>query len=223
MDELILRATTFITTHGAWAGPVIGVLAFGESLAIVGLFIPATAMMLAVGGLMGSGVLDPLPIILWAIAGSIGGDWVSYWAGQRIGPSVYRRWPLNRHRAMVARTRLFFRKYGFFAVFLGRFLGPIRATVPLVAGVLEMPKQRFQIANIASAAIWVPLMFTPGYLAAKSIGPAIALSESHLIIAAMAVSTLALAAFLIAPRFLKKARRQRRRQAQAPSPSRQSR
>lgn len=116
----------FVTAHGIWAGPIVGLLSFGESLAIIGLFIPATAVMIAIGGLIGTGVLDPAAIILWAVGGAILGDWISYWMGRRIGPSVYHRWPLNRHRPMVARTRLFFRKYGLTAVFLGRFLGPMR-------------------------------------------------------------------------------------------------
>ena len=71
MDELIPRATDVIAQHGMWAGPIIGLLAFGESLAIVGLFIPATALMIATGGLIGTGVLPPLPVLLCAMGGAI--------------------------------------------------------------------------------------------------------------------------------------------------------
>ena len=138
MEELITRTTEIISEHGAWAGPIVGILAFGESLALVGLFIPATALMIAVGGLLGAGTIDPLPVIACAAIGAILGDWISYRIGRWIGPSIYRRWPLNRHRPTVARARLFFRRYGFVSIFLGRFLGPIRTTIPLVAGVMEM-------------------------------------------------------------------------------------
>jgi membrane protein DedA with SNARE-associated domain len=109
MEEVIAHASAFVQTHGVWAGPVVGVLCFGESLAIVGLFVPATAVMLAIGGLIGADALDAWPIFLWAVLGSILGDWVSYLFGNRIGPRVYRRWPLNRPRPAVARTRRFFR------------------------------------------------------------------------------------------------------------------
>jgi membrane protein DedA with SNARE-associated domain len=64
---------------------------------------------------------------------------------------------------MVARARLFFRRYGFAAVLLSRFLGPMRAVVPLVAGVMEMNSQRFQAANVIAAVIWVPAISAPGY------------------------------------------------------------
>ena len=46
-------------------------------------------------------------------------------------------------------------------IFIGRFFGPLRATVPLAAGIFEMPYWRFQFANWISALIWsaVLLMF----------------------------------------------------------------
>jgi membrane protein DedA with SNARE-associated domain len=73
----------------------------------------------------------------------------------------------------VARARLFFYRYGFFAVLLGRFLGPMRSTVPTVAGVMGMPELRFQAANVLSAIVWVPGLLAPGFLAARSIDAAL--------------------------------------------------
>ena len=213
MEALIVQATTFVTLHGAWAGPLVGILSFGESLAIVGLFIPATAFMLAIGGLVAVGVLDPVTITSWAVVGAILGDWISYWAGRRLGSSIYYRWPLNRHRPIVARTRLFFRKYGMAAVFLGRFLGPIRATVPLVAGVLAMRKRPFQIANIASALLWVPLMFLPGFLVTAGGSPSIRLSETHMMAGAAGIVCFSLIAMFVTSRILGGDRQRRRRKA----------
>lgn len=167
MLEQILH---FISDHALWAGPIAGLLCFGESLAIIGLLIPATSAMLAIGGLVGAGILPPFPLFAWAVAGAILGDWVSYEWGRKIGPSLYRKPPFNRYRRIMARTRLLFRKYGAVGVFLGRFSGPVRATVPLVAGSLGLSRGAFQIANVASGVIWVPLMLGPGYLAAHHWG-----------------------------------------------------
>ena len=211
MDELIPRATAFIAQHGMWAGPIVGVLAFGESLAVVGLFIPATALMIAVGGLIGMGAVEPLWIIGWAIVGACLGDWISYALGRRIGPSIYRRWPLNRHRQMVARARLFFRRYGFLSIFAGRFLGPVRATIPLVAGVMDMQHRRFQIANVTSAILWVPVMFAPGYFAVKTLGSVEQVSEAHLLGMGVLVAALTIGAAAIAARVLGRSDRKRRR------------
>lgn len=219
MEDLITRFGALITQHGAWAGPIVGLLAFGESLALVGLFIPATAVMISVGGLIGTGVLDPAPILFWAAAGAIAGDWVSYAIGRRIGPSIYRRWPLNRHRPMVARARLFFRRYGFISVFAGRFLGPIRATIPLVAGVMEMDRRRFQLANLASAVLWVPVMFGPGYFAARSLGSVENITGLHILGIGVVVLVLTIGATAIAYRLLGKVDRKRSSRAADPTGS----
>lgn len=169
IDDLLAGILALITGNAALAGPVIGLLAFAESLILVGMFVPAVALMMTIGGLVAAGVLDPLPVLFWAIAGSVLGDWISYLLGRWIGPAIYRRWPLCRHRAAVARARLFFRRHGFAAVFLGRFFGPVRATIPLVAGVMQMPHRSFQMANIGSALLWVPALLAPGYVAGASL------------------------------------------------------
>lgn len=187
MDEMIGNAATFIAQHREWAGPIILALTFGESLVLIGMLIPATALMIAVGGMIGTGLLDPVPVLVWGIIGAVLGDWVSYLLGRRVGRSAFHRPPLNRHRAAAAKARLIFRRYGLASVLLGRFLGPVRATVPLVAGVMGMRARTFQIANVGSALIWVPALLAPGYFAANSVGAA-RVTEAHL--AAMAVAVI---------------------------------
>lgn len=169
MNDLIDQAGLFIETNQAWAGPIIALLTLGESLIIVGLFIPATALLLLVGGLVGAGTLPLAPILLWGIAGAIVGDAISYFLGRWMGPSVVRRWPLNTQRSAVARARLFFHRYGFVSILVGRFLGPIRSTIPLVAGIMSMSNTRFQAANVLSAILWMPMIMAPGYLTAKGV------------------------------------------------------
>lgn len=169
MDQYIEYVSTFIETHQEWAGVTLGLLAMGESLLIIGLAIPATALMLLVGGLVGSGTLDPLPIIAWGVAGAALGDAISYFIGRLLGPKIVRSWPLNKQRRTVARARYFFHKYGVLSIFAGRFLGPLRAVVPSVAGVMRMPHWRFQCANVLSALIWIPIMLMPGYLTGRSV------------------------------------------------------
>jgi membrane protein DedA with SNARE-associated domain len=165
MEALIGEIGTFIRDNQVWAGPLIALFCFGESLAIVGLLIPGTALMMVLGTLIGGGVIHPVPVIVGAILGSILGDMVSYYVGRRIGSRVMYAWPLNKIRAIVATARLLFSKYAFAAVFFGRFIGPLRSTVPLIAGMRGMRQSRFQVANVASAVIWAPAMLAPGYLA----------------------------------------------------------
>ena len=73
---------------------------------ILGVLIPATALLLMTGGLVGSGTLSILPILLWGYAGAILGDALSFWIGKWLGPSVLRWRILKRHRTTVARAPL---------------------------------------------------------------------------------------------------------------------
>ncbi|KQQ88164.1 DedA family protein [Aureimonas sp. Leaf324] len=167
MEAFLSELGGLIQANPGWAALIVAAICLGESLVLVGLVIPATAVMLLIGGLMGTGVIDPVATLIAAAIGAIVGDIISYFLGRWLGPGVVHRPPLRRYRHAVAKTRLFFRRYGFWAVFLGRFLGPIRSTVPLVAGMMAMDQKRFQIANVLSAVVWAPAMFAPGWLGMK--------------------------------------------------------
>jgi membrane protein DedA with SNARE-associated domain len=204
METLIDAFAEFIETHRDWAALLIGVLAFGESLVLVGLFIPATPMMILVGGLIGSGVLPPIPVLACAILGAILGDIVSYALGRLTGPRVVYKWPLSRHRHGVARARLFFRRYGLSAVFFGRFLGPIRCTVPLVAGMMAMDQRRFQAANVLSAVVWAPVMFAPGWFIGGRVRDLEEISEPALFAAMALIAVVTLASLVVTARLLRR-------------------
>lgn len=179
METFIAQFTRTIETHQVWAGPLVGLIAFGESLVLIGMLIPASALMMIVGGLVGAGVVEPLPVLICAIVGAVLGDIVSYFLGAWLGRRIVHRWPLNGYRQGVARARLFFRRYGFASVFFGRFFGPIRCTVPLVAGMMGMDQRRFQMANVLSAVVWAPVMLAPGWLAGTTAARFGELSEAH--------------------------------------------
>lgn len=181
MEAFFADLTQLLKDNQMWAGPIVGLISFGESLVIVGLLIPATAVMVVIGGLLGAGVVTPVPVLIGAVVGAVLGDIVSYFLGRWLGPSIVHKWPLNRYRHSVAKTRLFFRKYGFASVFIGRFLGPIRSTVPLVAGMMAMEQKRFQIANVLSACVWAPVMLAPGWLAGRGMMEFDGLTEMHII------------------------------------------
>ena len=96
-----------------------------------------------------AGALNFWPI--W-IAGSLGaalGDWLSYWIGRKLEYRVQHIWPLSRHPDLIPKGEAFVKKWGVLGIFIGRFFGPLRASVPLVAGIFEMPFWRFQIANFS--------------------------------------------------------------------------
>src|SRR4030088_2217090 len=136
LEEFGQRAIEFVRVHEAWTAPIVFALAFGESLAFVSLVLPSWAALVGIGAIMRAGGVAFVPI--W-IAGAIGaalGDWLSYWIGTRFKRSIADMWPFSRNPHLLARGEAFIRTWGVLAIFIGRFSGPLRASVPIVPGVL---------------------------------------------------------------------------------------
>ncbi len=191
MNAFVSTASAMISEHRGWAGALLGLLAFGEGLMVVGAFLPATILLFMAGGLIAAGLLDPGPILVWAIAGATLGDAVSYALGRRLGRRLLRQPILRRHARLLARTRLLMRRLGPASIYVGRFAGPMRAMAPLMAGLMAMPPRRFHTANILSSIAWVVAFVLPGYLAGRGLAPALRVDLSTLL---AGVSLIALAA-----------------------------
>ncbi|MFJ7436496.1 DedA family protein [Methylorubrum thiocyanatum] len=153
---------TFIETYKAWAPVVTGVIAFCESLAVLSLLVPATAILLGVGALIGSSDLPFWPMVIGAGIGAGLGDWVSYEVGFYYKDGIKRLWPMSRHPEMTAKAEGFLRRWGAGAILIGRFIGPARAVVPLVAGSFGLRRIPFQLANWSSAFVWAFVLLAPG-------------------------------------------------------------
>lgn len=159
----------FVRDHQAWAAPIVFTLAFAESLAFISLLVPAWAALVGIGALIMSSGLSFWPVLVAGALGAALGDWLSYWVGGKLGPSVAHIWPLSRHPELLPRGEAFVRKWGALGIFIGRFSGPLRASVPLIAGIFEMPYWRFQIANFTSAFVWAAVLLTLGDVGGKVI------------------------------------------------------
>jgi membrane protein DedA with SNARE-associated domain len=167
IEQFTHTVIEFVRTHEAWAAPVVFLLAFGETLAFLSLLLPATVILLAVGGLIGASGIQFLPVWIAGVVGSILGYGISYFIGLYFKDDIEKIWPFSRYPEMIPRGKAFFEKYGAYGVFFGHFFGPLRAVVPVVAGMYAMPQIPFQIANILSAFIWATGMLAPGFLGFK--------------------------------------------------------
>ncbi len=159
---------TFTLAHADWAPLIIFLLAFAESLAVISILIPSTVILIGLGAVIQIGGLPLLPLIISAIVGAFCGDWVSYMIGRWFKEPLLRSWPLKTMPDAVARTEALFARYGWLAYFFGRFVGPLRAIFPLVAGIMNMRFGVFQAVNAASATAWATLVLGGGVLLGES-------------------------------------------------------
>ena len=162
LEAVVQQVVDFVRVNAAWAPAVVFALAFGESLAFISLLIPAWGALLAIGALIGSSGISFWPVWIAAALGAALGDWLSYWIGLKLEYRVQHIWPLSRHPDLIPRGEVFMKKWGIPGIFIGRFFGPLRASVPLIAGIFEMPFWRFQFANFSSALVWAAVLLTLG-------------------------------------------------------------
>lgn len=121
-------------TYPYWCFPIAFGVAFSESFAGISVLVPGFALLLGLG--------------------AVCGDWISWWLGRHYHHQILHVWPFRKFEAQIEKALHFFHRWGAWAVFFGRFLGPLRASVPLVAGMSELEFRPFMIASVISALIW---------------------------------------------------------------------
>jgi undecaprenyl-diphosphatase len=169
LTSSISAATALIASHPNFAYAAVFLLALSESLPIVGIVVPGTAVILAISALVPSGVVTLWPLLVAATTGAIVGDGLPFWVGHRYRREILEVWPLSRYPELIAQSEMFFARHGDKSIFLARFTPGVRAFVPLLAGMLGMPAIRFYVANILSALAWAPSNVLPGVIVGESV------------------------------------------------------
>lgn len=156
--------TSYLHEHphiGAW---ITFGIAFLESLAVIGGIVPGSVTMTVVGTLIGSGSLPLGLTIVSAIIGAFCGDFLSYGVGAYYNDRLRNIWPFRKYPQWISKGEDFFQRHGGKSVVIGRFFGPVRSLVPLIAGLLHMKPLRFGIATFIAAALWSVVYIFPGII-----------------------------------------------------------
>ena len=162
--DYIQPLTLWLSYHPHWALLITFLISFSESLAIIGSIIPGSVTMTAIGILAGSGVMRIDFTLLAATLGAIAGDTGSYTLGYIFSDRLINIWPFNRYPTWLAYGKLYFEKHGSSSVLIGRFVGPMRSIIPVIAGMMQMNQWHFLLANILSGIAWAMLYVLPGVL-----------------------------------------------------------
>lgn len=151
---------------GPWTYLLVGVMAYLETGAFVGLIAPGETTILVGGVVAGQGEIDLLTLIglVWACA--VAGDLTSYAIGRRLGRRFL---VLHGPRVKITEDRLkqveaFFERRGGVTILIGRFIGLVRALAPFIAGASHMPLRKFLPYDILGAGLWAALFCTLGFI-----------------------------------------------------------
>jgi membrane-associated protein len=165
IDSLI----ALVSAHAWLAYLTLFLAALLEAVPIIGSVIPGSTIILALSALIPGGELRLAWVCLAAIAGAALGDGSAFWIGHRAKRELLSTWPLSKYPRVVAQSEAFFQRWGMLAVFFARFVPPIRAFVPVTAGALGIPPQRFYAVNIPAILLWAPAHVLPGVLAVSAL------------------------------------------------------
>lgn len=155
--------TAWLTAHPQWLGLAIVLVACTECLAIVGLIVPGTVMLFAIAVLAGSGSLSLGETLLLGYIGGLLGDALSYFTGRHFHQNIRRLPGLRHHPEWIGRAEGYFQRYGIASLLVGRFIGPLRPMLPMVAGMFDMPLLRFIGVSLLAGAGWAVVYLLPGW------------------------------------------------------------
>lgn len=147
----------------------IGLLAavvFAETGLLIGLLFPGDSLLFTAGLLTAVKVIQlPVGVVIGIIGvAAFLGDQSGYWIGWRAGQAFF-----NRPKSLIFRpeyvhmTRNFYQRYGAAVLILGKFLPIIRTFAPLLAGVIQMPYQKFIGVSAIGSLLWPLVLVSGGY------------------------------------------------------------
>lgn len=164
LEAIAREVTNFIHANPHWGSIITFFVAFAESLAVIGTIVPGSITMTAIGVMVGTAVLPLTSTFFWATTGALAGDYLGYWIGKNYSTQIRASKWLQRKRHWIEKGEEFFRKHGGKSVIIGRFFGPVRSLIPMIAGLLKMSTLRFTIAVFPAAFLWAVVYMTPGIL-----------------------------------------------------------
>lgn len=155
--------TTWLQGSPHWLALAIFLVACLECLAVAGIIIPGTVVLFSLAVLAGSGALELWQTLLLAYTGGLLGDAISYGLGRRFHQGIRRLPVLRDHPEWLSGAENYFQRYGVISLLVGRYIGPLRPMLPLVAGMLDMPAVRFALVSVLAAAGWAVAYMLPGW------------------------------------------------------------
>ena len=188
---------------GKWTYPIVGIAAFVETAAFVGLVLPGETVVILGGAVAGQGETSVVLTIgiVWFCAAA--GDTVSFLLGRRLGRGfILRHGPKVRiTHERFARVEDYFSRHGGKTILIGRFIGLVRALAPFTAGSSGMRYMGFLPYSVLGTGLWSAGYVLLGYFASRSLDAAAHAAGQGTLFFGIAV--IAIVAIVWAVRFLR--------------------
>jgi undecaprenyl-diphosphatase len=151
---------------GAWTYALVGLAAYLETAAFIGLIAPGETIVIAGGVIAGQGEIELIPLIGIVWASATLGDTTSFFIGRRLGRRFLERYgpKVKITHERLEQVERYFDRYGGRTILIGRFIGLVRALAPFVAGSSGLAYRRFIPYSIVGTGLWSTLFCLLGYV-----------------------------------------------------------
>lgn len=153
--------------HGPVVYVVVAALVIAESGFVVGFFVPGEISVVVGGVLANEHHVSLAVMLVVANVAAVAAFLIGYGVGNWIGPWLLGHRPL-RGQEGVERTRAMITRYGGPAVFLGRFVAVVRALMPALVGMSDVPLRTFVLFDLLGGVVWATAYTMIGYAVGKS-------------------------------------------------------
>ncbi|HET7416665.1 MAG TPA: VTT domain-containing protein [Solirubrobacterales bacterium] len=158
-------------TLGAWTYLLVGLFAFAETGAFVGLVVPGETVMLLGGAVAGQGAIDIYLLIAVAWFSAWLGDTFSFFLGRKLGRSFVLdhgpKFGISHER--FEKVEEYFDRHGGKTIFIGRWISLVRAFAPFIAGSSGMQYRAFVPYSVLGTGLWATGHILVGYFFSRSI------------------------------------------------------
>lgn len=187
------------STLGPWTYLLVGALCFLESGAFVGLIVPGETAIVVGGFVAGQGHIDVILLIAIAWFAAVAGDLVSFGLGRRLGREflVQHGGKVQITEARIEQVERFYDHHGGKAVFLGRWIGLVRAVSPFLAGSSGMPLRRFLPYDVLAAGGMVTLFALLGFVFWHSLDKVLEIARKGLLALGLTITFIVAVVFAV--------------------------
>lgn len=167
----LLQPQFYIEHGGLW---LILFVVFAETGLFAGFFLPGDSLLFVAGIYAGPLAAEVIPfsnewinlLVLTALISVAGilGNYVGYTFGKKVGPTMF-DWKENLFfkKKYLIQAQEFYDKHGGRAIIIARFIPIVRTFAPIVAGIVNMDKQKFMYNNVVGCILWVTSMIFGGH------------------------------------------------------------
>jgi membrane protein DedA with SNARE-associated domain len=169
---------------------------YGYAAVFLGALLEGETVLLLAGYAAHRGYLDFAVLTGVAGIGAMTGDQFFFWLGRRHGQTLLLRRPVLRKK--VEHALALIQRHPVIIILAMRFMWGLRIALPVAVGLSEVSRWRFFWLNLASAALWAPLVGGAGYVFGALLSTHLAVLHriEHWVMLGLVAALLALRGFL---------------------------